>query len=197
MFELAHRSKNLLAIVDSLAGQTARTVTTLDDFSGRFRKRLRGLSASQELLLHQNWRGAPVSELVRNQLAAFAPEDAGRIVLSGPNVSVRAAAAEALGLALHELATNAVKYGALSVLAGKIHVTWTVDASHVDPRMFNISWIESGGPTVAPPTRKGFGNIVIERMVAASLDGTVSLKYPDTGVCWNLSAPVTSCIQNI
>ena len=194
MRELAHRSKNLLAVIQSLAGQTARNTTTVPDFSARFAERLRGLAASQDLLLSQDWRGAPIADLVRSQLAAFIIEGSDSLILSGPNVSTTVEAAEALGLALHELATNASKYGALSSPNGKITVTWAIDASIRDDRKFHICWVESGGPPASPPSQKGFGNVVIERMVAASLNGTVTLTYPETGICWKLDAPASSCI---
>ena len=194
MRELAHRSKNLMAVIDSIAGQTVRSVATLDEFRNRFSQRLQGLSASQEVLLNQDWRGAPIADLVRSQLAPFSFENDERLVLSGPNFSVNTAAAQALGLALHELATNATKYGALSVPTGKIYIAWSVDAPNTNPQLFRMSWVESGGPPVTSPTRTGFGNMVIERMAAASLNGRVTLTYPETGVSWQLEAPVSSCI---
>ena len=191
MRELSHRSKNLLAIIQSMATQTAKSSATMQDFGNRFGQRLHALAASHDLLTDQNWRGADLRALVCRQLSSFADPGDRRLTFTGPDVTLTTEAAQSIGLALHELATNAVKYGALSVPEGKLTVFWTVDDPSQSPRLIHLNWLERGGPAVTPPARMGFGRTVIERLTAAALDGKVSLEYPPEGVTWRLDAPVT------
>ena len=145
MREISHRSKNLLAVVQAIAGQTVRTSDSTKDFELRFGRRLQGLAASHDLLVNEGWRGAPLAELVRQQLAPFVETGSSRIELDGPDISLTAEAAQAIGLALHELATNAIKYGALSVPHGKVTVSWAFAANPGEPRHLQMSWIERAG----------------------------------------------------
>jgi PAS domain S-box-containing protein len=193
MREISHRSKNLLAVVQAIAGQTVRTAGTLETFEKRFAQRLQGLAASLDLLVHENWRGAPLADLARQQLAPFAEAGTSRLALSGPNVVLTASAAQTIGLALHELATNAIKYGAWSAPAGKVSVDWAFDDKVGVPQL-RLCWIESGGPPVERPTRKGFGHVVIENMVAQSVDGEVDADYNPTGMRWTLSIPIGNLV---
>ena len=126
MRELSHRSKNLLAVVQAMAGQTAKSAENVADFRRRFGERLMGLAASHDLLVNQNWLGASVEQLVRGQLSSFIDDQDPRMLICGPAVDLKAEAAEALGLALHELATNSLKYGALNDPAGKVEIAWVV-----------------------------------------------------------------------
>ena len=126
MRELSHRSKNLLAVIQAMAGQTAKSAENVGDFRRRFGERLMGLAASHDLLVNRNWLGASVEQLVRGQLEPFVDERDPRLHIHGPDVDLRAEAAEALGLAVHELATNSLKYGALSDQAGKVEIVWEV-----------------------------------------------------------------------
>jgi PAS domain S-box-containing protein len=192
--EVSHRAKNMLAIIQAMANQTARTSLSLDEFQERFGQRLRGMAASHDLLVSQNWQGVDVGELVRAQLRPFADESGMRLEISGPNVFLAPAAAQSIGLALHELATNATKYGALSVTNGKVAVSWRTllsDAAH----RFQMTWRESGGPEVTPPQRRGFGHTVFERMIKQSLGASITLEYGTDGVTWNLDAGLTSVTQ--
>jgi PAS domain S-box-containing protein len=194
MYELTHRSKNLLSVVQAIASQTARRAGTFEEFQQRFGQRLQGLAASHDLLVLQDWQGASLADLVRDQLAPF-PEPGGtRIHASGPDVLLRPEAAEAIGLALHELATNAVKYGALSIPAGHVAVSWGMQDHGTEPRLFLITWVERGGPPVTPPARKGFGHIVFERLVTKSLNGSVVIDFAPDGLIWKLSIPTSNVV---
>ena len=191
MREISHRSKNLLAVVQALAGQTARRAETLGDFQDRFALRLQGLAASHDLLVTKDWHGAPLRELVREQLAPFA-ERGVRLDLDGPDIVLTAAAAQTIGMALHELATNATKYGAWSVPSGSVSVDWRIEAQR-EPTL-RLSWTESSGPAVSAPVRKGYGNVVFEQMVAQQLGGQVQIDYCPEGLRWMLSIPLHSVV---
>lgn len=185
--ELAHRSKNQLAVIQSIAGQTARSAASLDDFLVDFRRRLQGIAVSHDLLSNRNWHGAALAELVRRQLEPFMGDEEHRVSISGPEIEVETAAAEAIGLALHELATNSVKYGALSETEGRIDVRWTLASNGAGAPNVSLEWIETGGPPITqPPTRKGFGSQMIERLVASAVSGRATLEYRPEGVYWRL-----------
>ena len=184
MREISHRSKNLLAVVQAIAGQTVRTSGTLEEFEKRFVDRLQGLAASHDLLVQENWRGVRMFELAREQLAPFA--DSPRLTLQGPDVMLTAEAAQAIGLALHELATNATKYGAWLTPVGNVTLSWQFND---DSRDLELRWLERGGPSVDAPTRKGFGQVVIEKMVALSVNGQVAMMFEPEGLEWTLSVP--------
>ncbi len=189
MRELSHRTKNILAVVQAMAWQTAQTSTDLADYQERFTNRVDALARSHNLLVSREWKGAAVEELVNAQLAPFVDERHERIVVDGPDLLLKPEAAQNLGLALHELATNASKYGALSSPGGKIEIGWAVtdDAT----QQFQIWWRETGGPEVEPPQRTGFGHSVIKQMVAKAFGGDVMLKFARDGLVWQLTAPAT------
>lgn len=187
MGEISHRSKNLLSVVQAIAGQTARNAKSISEFNETLAKRLQGLAASQDVLVNQNWQQAPLRALVQQQIQPFSGDEQSKFKLSGPDVSVSADAAQAIGLALHELSTNAVKYGALSTPAGTISIRWAIGKDGDDH--LSLSWIETGGPPVSPPEKKGFGHQVIERMVAHAVAGTVSIDYAPEGLRWRLRIP--------
>jgi len=192
MRELTHRSKNLLAVVQGIAGQTMRTTGTMDEFREKFMQRLQGLAASHELLVNRNWQGASLADLVRDQLSPFAEVGGRRLNVSGPDVLVSPETAEAIGLALHELATNAVKYGALSVPIGQVTVFWALERhgneKHgTEPHRLRLSWVEQNGPLVVAPTRKGFGRLVFEEITAKRLNGEIVTDFAPTGLNWQLS----------
>jgi PAS domain S-box-containing protein len=194
MREMSHRSKNLLSVIQAIAGQTARTAGTIEEFERRFVLRMRGLAASHDILVEQNWHGAPLPDLVRLHLAAFVEDDGSRFDISGPHVVVTAAAAQAIGLALNELATNAAKYGSLSTPSGKVKVNWRFE-SRGNPGFLKLTWAEHGGPVVSRPDKKGFGHLVIERMVASSLDGAVEISFEPEGLVWALSIPPSNIVS--
>jgi PAS domain S-box-containing protein len=183
MDELSHRTKNLLSVVQAMASQTARYSESFPDFEERFLGRIRALSQSHDLLVSQNWSGAPLLDLIFAQLMPFV-EDEARIQATGPSISLRAQAAQSLGIILHELATNASKYGALSVPAGKIMIRWDFA-----PKSVRLSWRERDGPTVKSPAHPGFGRILIERMASDMFGGTAKLELLPTGAHWSASIP--------
>lgn len=196
MHELSHRSKNLLSVIQAMAQQTARLSPSVEAFLDRFNARIRGLAASQDLLVNQNWTGVSLDELVRQQLQPFGGRDAGRIEANGPPLYVAPDTAQTLGLALHELATNASKYGALSVSGGRVAVQWNIEPGSGAPR-FRMSWRERGGPGVETPARSGFGRILIERLTAEKLDATVLLTFDREGVVWTLDAAARDVLADV
>ncbi len=135
-----------------------------------------------------------MKELVRLQLDPFTEPGSERISVLGPDVLLRPEAAEAIGLALHELATNAVKYGALSGPTGKVTISWGFEDHCPEPRQFLVNWIECGGPAVTPPSRTGFGHVVFERLVTHSLNGSVAIDFATEGLIWKLSIPMTNLV---
>jgi PAS domain S-box-containing protein len=189
MRELTHRSKNLLTVIDAIARQTAAHSDGTKEFLTRFRDRLHSLARSHDQLVNEDWQGAWLRELVMGQLGHYVDRDSSAIAVDGPRVRVKPEAAQHIGLAIHELATNAAKYGAFASPEGRVRVAWDVEQDAAGDAVCHISWIERGGPPVQPPTRRGFGHVVIERTVARALGGTVTLEFPPEGVRWSLTFP--------
>ena len=188
MHEVNHRAKNMLSLVQAIARQTAAREP--EDFIGRFTERIRALAANQDLLVRNEWQGVDVEELVRAQLAYFADFVGSRIAVRGPKLRLNASAAQAIGLALHELATNAGKYGALSTDVGHVEVGWGVDGD-----IFAMSWIERNGPPVRHPERHGFGSTVIDSMAKLSVGGEVELNYATSGLMWRLTCLAAKALE--
>jgi PAS domain S-box-containing protein len=188
MREVNHRSKNMLGIVQAIARQTA--VGAPADFVERFGERIHALAANQDLLVHSDWKGVEVGELAAAQLAPLKDLIGARIAIGGPRLRLNPVAAQAVGLALHELATNAVKHGSLSNDDGVVSLTWSLEADR-----FAIAWRERGGPWVSPPTRKGFGSTVIGHMARASLFGEVDLDFAPEGLSWTLACPAERALE--
>ena len=193
MREVNHRSKNMLSLVLSIARQTAATGS--GDFVLRFEARIRALAASQDLLVKSEWTGADIHEFVRSQLAHFAELLEDRINLQGPPLRLSASACQSIGMALHELATNAGKYGALSTESGVIEVSWNLDHNEQGEDQFVMCWTESGGPPVAAPARSGFGTAVTRAIIKISLGANVMLNYPSTGLIWQMSCPAERVLE--
>jgi len=178
--ELSHRTKNLLAVVQGLARMIARRSDDLDEFEVRFRGCIQALAHSHDLLVQHDWQGATLQELLRVQLAPFGGIDTKKIIIGGPEIFLTPPAMQSLGLIMHELATNATKHGALSTPGGSVAVDWTRDPSDHGVTMV---WREQGGPPVAEPTRKGFGQVMFER-IGASLEGSITTDFrPEGFVC--------------
>jgi PAS domain S-box-containing protein len=190
MREANHRGKNMLSLVQAIARQTA--ARDPEDFVERFTERIQALSANQSLLVRNEWKGVDVEDLVRAQLAHFADLVGSRIAVHGPKLRLNAAAAQGIGLALHELATNAGKYGALSTDAGRVYIGWATEGD-----AFTMSWTEREGPPVSAPQRRGFGTVVIETMAERSVNGTVDLRYPPSGLTWRLSCPAANALEGL
>jgi len=188
MRELTHRSKNLLAVIQAMARQTARGTASVDAFLDQFSARLQALATSHDLLIQESWYGASIYDLVRSQIGHHLDTHGSQVSLQGPAVLLRPEAAQNLGLALHELATNAAKYGALSVPKGRISITWREIQRNDGPGV-EIKWIENGGPQVEEPQRRGFGTLVIKRNLARALDANVDLSFESEGVCCLISIP--------
>ena len=192
MAEVNHRSMNLLAVVEAVVQQTARGGDT-ESFVTHLSDRIRGLAASQDLLVKSQWKGVELEDLVRSQLAHFGDLFGTRVLLDGGRARLKPAAAQGIGMALHELATNAGKYGALSNNAGRVYISWHTASG--EDSAFSMSWLEEGGPAILPPTRKGFGQMVIGRMVEASVDGTAKIDYRKSGFSWTLTAPIADTLE--
>ncbi len=189
MRELSHRTKNLLAVIMAMVRQTARASTDVSVLQSELIQRLQSLSASHDLLVAEDWAGASVEQLVRAVLQPFVGNESDALECAGPSVLVNATAAQNLGLALHELATNASKYGALSSTEGRVRVTWSFEPSDEGTLRLVIRWTERGGPPVEPPEVKGFGHVVIERVAAQALNATVVYEFPREGVRWSIALP--------
>ena len=193
MGEVNHRSKNLLGVVTSIAKLSAKNADPAK-FAADLSQRIVGLSACQDLLVCNEWKGVDVADLVRAELSPYGDLIGNRILLTGPRLLLCSKAAQGIGMALHELATNAAKYGALSNADGRIHIDWGVDGT-VEPPKFMIHWLEDGGPKVAAPKRKGFGQKVIVSMMENIVKGKVEVDYRETGVAWKLISPAQSTLE--
>jgi len=179
-------------VIVSIANQTGRSTSTFEEFHFRFTRRLQGLAASHDLLVLRNWQGASLADLARNQLAPFIEEGSDRMRASGPSPQ----ATEAIGLAFHELATNAVKYGSLSGLCGYVAITWTWrNNGNNQAGDVILDWRERGGPVVKPPVQNGFGHIVCGRVVTDILGGSVEMDYAEEGLRWRLSIPAPNVVD--
>jgi len=191
--ELTHRSKNLLAVIQAMARQTARHAGSIESFLNQFGARLQALAASHDLLVRESWYGASLGELVRSQLGAYIDADGGQIAIDGPDVALKPEAAQNLGLALHELAVNAAKFGALSVPQGRVSITWDRgNDSHASA--LELDWREELGPKVKIRRKKGFGSMVIERNLARALDAEVNLEFDPDGLRCHIVIPASQIL---
>jgi two-component sensor histidine kinase len=178
--ELNHRVKNTLATVQAIAAQTLRAAKTDPTVQHRLESRLIALSDAHSILTQENWEGAEIHRIVAQALKPHANPE--RIRIEGPPLRLSPRSALAIAMGIHELATNAVKYGALSNATGQVSVVWTVDATV--PVTLRLEWKESGGPRVSRPRRVGFGSRLIERSVAHDLDGEAKIDFrPEGLVC--------------
>ncbi|MBB5222696.1 PAS domain S-box-containing protein [Amaricoccus macauensis] len=182
--ELTHRSKNLLAVIQAMARKTASLSGDLESFVSDFSLRLRAIAAAHDLLVSQSWHGADLRELLRASLAATIDPESPQVSLDGEPMLLTPDAAQNLGLAFHELATNASKYGALSVPAGQLAVAWERIPGEV-----RLRWTETGGPAVIPPERHGFGRVLLERLVGVTLNGSVKLDFRPEGLVCEIRFP--------
>ncbi|MBU2532837.1 MAG: PAS domain S-box protein, partial [Alphaproteobacteria bacterium] len=193
MREVNHRSKNMLALIQAIARQTVANGP--EDFMPRFSERLRSLAAAQDLLIQNRWTAVPLADLVRAQLSHFIDLIGDRITVTGPSLLITPAAAQTLGLTLHELATNAVKHGALSTSRGTVTIAWDAPPTGDGGQPFTISWTERGGPSIRKPERSGFGSLLTSKMVEISVGGEVSIDYAPAGLVWRLTCPVGRIVE--
>ncbi len=191
MRELTHRSKNLLAVIQAMARQTARHADTTEIFLEQFSARVQALASSHDLLVQESWHGASLSELIRSQLGHYLDRGGSQVSVEGPALLLKPEAAQSLGLAIHELATNAAKYGGLSVPTGHVTIGWRL-LNADEGEGIEILWAESGGPKVAVPQRRGFGSLVIERNLARSLEADIKLEYPPEGARCRMLIPAAN-----
>lgn len=184
--ELSHRAKNLLAVVMAVAKQTAQYAGDVVQYQARFMERLQALAHCHDLLVRDSWQGASFHDLVMAQMKPFSESNSRRIGAAGPDIVLRPDAVQNLGLALHELATNASKHGALSGPQGDVSIHWELDPA---TGRIRIQWRETDGPPVSPPLRRGFGHVVIEQIVPRALNGSGRLDFAPTGVNWTFEFP--------
>lgn len=186
--ELNHRVKNTIAVIQSIASQTLGHASTMKEARDSFSSRLINLAKAHDVLTRESWKSANLAEIVGDTVN---PHSGGknRFLIEGPDVQLAPSAALAIAMALHELSTNAAKYGALSSEAGQVDIVWSLYGSN-DDRRLTLRWSESGGPPVSAPKRKGFGSRLIERALAAELGGEVRVQYEPSGLVCTIDAPV-------
>ncbi len=189
MREVNHRAKNLLAVVQAMVRLTA-TNSDPQAFAHDIGQRLQSLSRSQNLIVAGDWTSVALEELIETQLAHLGGLGAEQISAGGPAVELNPAAAQAIGLALHELSTNAIKHGALSSSTGRIAIEWSVTEGA--ERVFSMTWGETGGPPVKETGHRGFGRVTTERMVRQALGADIALDLPVEGLRWTITAPLSS-----
>jgi two-component sensor histidine kinase len=189
MGELAHRAKNQLAVVKGMALQTARQSTTVDELVEQLSQRIQGLAESQDLMVRQNWQGAWLNDLVKAHLDLFGAGS--RAQIEGPPLFLNANAVQNIGFALHELATNASKYGAMKSPQGRVQVTWRGPG---DDGRIHMEWVERDGPLVQTPTRRGFGSLVMTELVEQAVRGTATLDFSPEGLRWHLEFPASHAL---
>lgn len=189
MGELDHRVKNILATVSSVVAQTLNTADTPANFAASLEGRINALSRAHGALTQNGGGGGALDDIVRTELAAY-QDDLGRVKIDGPEVILTPKASLAFSMAIHELSTNAAKYGALSTAKGRLSVTWE-RLRGSDPAILRVVWAETGGPAVEPPSRRGFGTTLIERALAYEFDATVDQGFPPTGVRCVIELPLT------
>jgi PAS domain S-box-containing protein len=183
--ELNHRVKNSLATVQSLAAQTAKHASSLQDFSTRFEARVISLAKAHDLLTKRSWISVPLESLLQDIVAPYS-SDADRLRIGGPTLELNPRAALSLTMVLNELATNAAKYGALAAPSGTLSVQWEISSGD----RISLEWLEQGGRRVSEPTRRGFGTRLIQRCIERDLDGSLDLRFDETGVRCLMAMPI-------
>jgi two-component sensor histidine kinase len=180
--ELNHRVKNIFATIQAITAETLRTARDLPSASEALDRRIRSMAHAHDLLISRSWKDADLADVIKRALDAFNPA---QLTLSGSSIEVPPQHALTLSVALHELATNATKYGALSCPEGHVNVRWRVEDG-----MLHVDWEESGGPSVVPPTRKGFGSQLLEELIRHELGGDTKLNYEVSGVRYRIMVAV-------
>ncbi len=186
MRELSHRAKNLLAVIAAMARSMTTSGIDITTFVDDLSARIHGLARSHDLLVKKEWVDASMRSLVEAQLQPFVFKSNNKLSIHGDDIALSPAAAQMIGLALHELATNATKHGSFSSATGVVSVSWAIDTDDAGLAYFALTWQESGGPSVTVPSSHGFGREVLEEMLAESLDGSTRLGFAESGVVWAL-----------
>jgi two-component system CheB/CheR fusion protein len=194
LFELQHRVKNIVATISALATRMLKNTTSLQSFSTDFLGRLRAMAATHELLSRQNWTGASLQELIATAIGSHLPSRSPQIRLTGPDLTLSPNAAATLGMVFYELATNAIKYGSLSVGKGRVDISWVVDTGQEGAQV-GLRWFESDGPIVSAPDNKGFGAGFVSRSVAYELQGEANMQFHETGFQCDLRFPLRRNVQ--
>jgi PAS domain S-box-containing protein len=189
MRELAHRSTNLMTVVQSISFILGRNSTSVKEFLSQFAMRLQALGTLHRVLARQSWTTASLKDLVYEQLQPFVVDNSLMLDLVGPQIFLPAEAAQMISLAIHELATNSLKHGAWSAPNGKILVDWRMESANNEPPRLVLTWSELGGPSAAASTRKGFGHVVLYELVPQSLHGSTTSEFLAEGFRWVLSIP--------
>ena len=189
MAEMNHRIKNSFATVQAVAAQTSRHAQTMAGFQAAFAARLAVLARANDVLIAAHWHEAPLRDVIGSALEAYGGEP-GRITIEGPPVLLAASLGVTVSLAFHELATNALKYGALSTPDGRVDVSWTIAPAREGGASVDVLWRESGGPRVEPPGRRGFGSQLLERGMPSG--GTVQLDFRPAGVECRIGLPLSA-----
>jgi two-component sensor histidine kinase len=184
--ELSHRVKNTLATVVSIARQSFARSQNVDDAIASFDARIRALAQTHTRLAEASWSGVSFETMLSDEMAPYRREDGSNVRMSGPPVRLNPRSALTLGMAIHELATNAAKHGALSSKKGAVDISWKLD----DRRQLQMTWAESGGPPVEPPGRNGFGRLLLERALASDLHGDVKLNFAPAGLTCSIRLPI-------
>jgi two-component sensor histidine kinase len=187
--ELAHRSKNLLTVIQSIASRTLSGRQSLAEAREVLTRRIQALGRSQSVLVTTGFEGAPVAELIRLELEAFSE----RVKAVGADVKLNPRAAQTFALVLHELATNAIKHGALSQPAGQVAIQWSVEGAGAEAR-FKFHWQERDGPAVVSPTHQGFGRVVLERAVAHDFAASPAIRFAPEGLSYEIDAPLSAVV---
>lgn len=188
MREVAHRSKNQLTVIQAMLNQSVAGAENAADFAETFRRRVSGLARSTDLMIANATQGVNLAELARNQLKPFTPDDTSRVRIAGPAVLLDPQASQTLGMALHELSTNATKYGALANDTGIVSLSWVTAGENLD-----LVWLESRATIdkqAIADSRKGFGSVVLERMLGMALDATLEFIVHDDGIEWRVTIPL-------
>lgn len=190
LLEMTHRFKNVLSLVQGIASQTLRKLESGDEAQAVLSARLAALAAAHDVMIKDSWQEANLKNIVEATVAAH---EAARFRLGGPNITMDSRSALALGLAIHELCTNAIKYGALSNDSGQVRIMWDTDVAR---ERFKLRWIEEGGPAVIPPKQQGFGSFLIERNLAGALNAQIRVDYEPSGLVCEIDAPLQALLPN-
>lgn len=187
MRELSHRMRNQYAVILAMARAVGNESPTVAEFQAGFSDRLHSMSRPHDLLTRKDWKSVPLRDLISSELEAFSRED--RLDVQGHDVWLKEQAVVNMGMALHELATNASKHGAWSGVSGKVTVSWRMSDGNL-----HFTWRESGGPPTTPGEHRGFGSAILRRVVPSALQGTGKVDLLPDGLCWTLSVPV-ACLD--